>query len=128
MEREMESLHTHDVWDLVELPRDKKAVGSKWVYKLKMNSVGSVEQFKARLVAQVFPQKFTIDYDETFCPVVGFESVQTVMALALQNDMKLRQMGVATAFLNGELKEEVYIKQPEGLETKDQKHLVCRLK
>ena len=50
------------------------------------------------------------------------------MALALQNDLKLHQMGVATAFLNGELKEEVYIKQPEGLETKDQKHLVCRLK
>ena len=128
MEREMESLHTHDVWDLVELPRDKKAVGSKWVYKLKMNSVGSVEQFKARLVAQVFPQKFTIDCDETFCPVVGFESVQTVMALALQNNLKLHQMGVATAFLNGELKEEVYIRQPEGFETKDQEHLVCRLK
>ena len=127
MEREMESLHTHDVWDLVELPRDQKAVGSKWVYKLKMNSVGSVEQFKVRLGAQVLPQKFTIDYDETFCPV-GFESVRTVMALALQNDLKLHQMGVATAFLSGKLEEEVYIKQPEGFETKNQEHLVCRLK
>ena len=75
----MESLHTHDVWDLVELPRDQKAVGSKWVYKLKMNSVGSVEQFKARLVAQVFPQKFTIQ----FCPKVMQAIIDEYRALFL---------------------------------------------
>ena len=70
----MESLRTHDVWDMVELPRDRKAVGSKWVYKLKMNADGLVERYKARLVPQGFTQKFGIDYAETFCPVVRFES------------------------------------------------------
>ena len=128
MEREMESLRTHDVWDLVELPRDRKAVGSKWVYKLKMNADGSDERYKARLVAQGFTQKFGIDCDETFCPVVRFESVRTVIALAVQNGLKLYQTDFATAFLNGELKEEVYMKQPEGFETKGQEHLVCKLK
>ena len=128
MEKEMESLHTHDVWDLVELPKDRKAVGSKWVYKVKKNADGSVGRYKARLVAQGFTQKFGIDYDETFCPVVRFESVRTVIALAVQYGLKLHQMDVATAFLNGDLKEEVYMKQPEGFETEGQEHLVCRLK
>ena len=75
MDRELESLGINDVWDLVELPEDRKAVGSKWVFKLKMNADGSVERYKARLVAQGFTQKFGVDYDETFCPVVCFESV-----------------------------------------------------
>ena len=77
-----------------------------------MNADGSVERYKARLVAQGFTQKFGIDYDKTFCPVVRFESVQIVITLAVQNGLKLHQMDVATAFLNGELKEEVYMKQP----------------
>ena len=87
-----------------------------------------MERYKARLVAQGFTQKFGIDYDDTFCPVVRFESVRTVIALAVQNGVKLHQMDVATAFLNGELKEEMYMKQPEGFETVGQVHLVCRLK
>ena len=90
-----------------------------------MNSNGSVEQYKARLVAQGFTQKFGIDYDETFCPVVRFESVRTVIALAVQNGLKLHHMDAATAFLNYERIEEVYMKQPEGFETKGQEHLVC---
>ena len=93
-----------------------------------MNSNGSVEQYKARLVAQGFTQKFGIDYDETFCPVVRFESVRTVIALAVQNGLKLHHMDAATAFLNYERIEEVYMKQPEGFETKGQEHLVCRTK
>ena len=116
MDRELESLGINDVWDLVELPKDRKAVGSKWVFKLKRNADGSVERYKARLVAQGFTQKF------------GVESVRTVIALAVQNGLKLHQMDVATAFLNGELKEEVYMKQPEGFVTKGQEHLVCRLR
>ena len=66
VEREMESLCTHDVWDMVEVPRDRKAVGSKWVYKLKVNADGLVEWYKARLVPQGFTQKFGIDYAENF--------------------------------------------------------------
>jgi len=111
IEKEMESLCVNDVWDLVELhvPKDRKAVGSNWVFKLKVDSEGSVERHKAQLVAQGFSQKFGIDYDETFCQVVRFESVRTAISLAVQNRLKLHQMDLMTAFLNGELKEEVYM-------------------
>ena len=128
MDKEMDSLHLNDVWDLVKLPKDRKAVGSKWVFKLKVGPDGLVERHKARLVAQGFSQKQGLDYDETFSPVVRFESLRTVIALAVQNSMKMHQMDVTTAFLNGELQEEVYMKQPEGFVSEGQEDLVCKLK
>ena len=128
MDKEMDSLHMNDVWDLVKLPKDRKAVGSKWVFKLKVGPDGLVERHKARLVAQGFSQKQGLDYDETFSPVVRFESLRTVIALAVQNSMKMHQMDVTTAFLNGELQEEVYMKQPEGFVSDGQEDLVCKLK
>ena len=70
MATEIESLRANDVWDLVELPKDRKTVGSKWVFKLKVAADGSIDRYKARLVAQGFSQKFGVDYDEIFCPVV----------------------------------------------------------
>ena len=105
----MESLKANDVWDLVELPSDRAVIGSKWVFKLKTDADGNVEQHKARLVAQGFSQKFELDYDETFCPVVRFESFRALIALAAQNGLMLHQMDVTTAFLNGELEEVVYV-------------------
>ena len=128
MEKEIESLRKNDVWELADLPKGRKAVGSKWVLKIKTDAEGSVERFKARLVAQGFSQKPGIDYDETFSPVARFESVRTVIALAVQTDLKLHQIGVTTAFLNGDLKKEVYMKQPEGFVVKGQEHLVYKLK
>ena len=73
-----------------------------------------IERYKARLVAQGFSQKYGTDYNETFCPVVRLESVQTLIALAGQYGLNLHQVDVTTAFLNGELEEDVYMKQPEG--------------
>ena len=102
----------------MKLPKDRKAVGCKWVFKLKVGPDGSVERHKARLVIQGFSQKYGVDYNETFSPVVRFESLRTVIALAVQNGLKLHQMDVTTAFLNGELEEEVYMKQPEGFAAK----------
>ena len=128
METEIDSLHKNDVWDLVELPKDRKAVGSKWVFKVKVSADGSVERYKARLVAQGYSQKYGIDYDEIFCPVVRSESIRTVIALAAQNGLQLHQMDVTSAFLNGDLEEEVYMKQPEGFTVKGKEHLVCKLK
>ena len=128
MEKEIESLRKNDVWELVELPKDRKTVGSKWVFKLKTDADGSVEQHKPRLVAQGFSQKHGLDYDETFSPVIRFESLRAVIALAVQNGLKLHQMDVTTAFLNGELEEEVYMRQPEGFVAKGREHLVCKLK
>ena len=128
MEKEMKSLQENRVWDLVELPRSRKPVGSKWVFKVKSDEDGNVERYKARLVAQGFTQKFGADYDETFCPVVRLESIRTLIALSVQHGLQLHQVDVTTAFLNGKLEEEVFMKQPEGFVAKGQDHLVCQLK
>ena len=96
-EREMASLKANDVYNLVELLKDRKVVGSKWVYKRKVKADGSVERFKSRLVAQGFSQKAGQDYDETFSPVVRFESIHSIIAMAVQNEMMLHQMDVTSA-------------------------------
>ena len=124
----MRSLDENDVWELVELPEGKHAVGSKWVYNIKTCADGSIECYKAQLVAPGFSQRFNTDYDETFCPVVRLESFRTLVALSVQNGLKLHQVDVTTAFLNGELEEEVYMKQPPGFIAPGQKNLVCKLK
>ena len=128
MSSEMDSLYDNDVWNLVELPKGQKVVGSKWVFKLKRNEDGSVERCKARLVAQGYSQEKGHNYDETFSPVVRSESIRSVIALASKNELKMHQLDVTTAFLNGELEEEVYVKQPEGFVVESQEHLVCKLK
>ena len=100
------------------MPEGRKAIGSKWVFKVKYNGAGSVERHNARLDAQGFSQKYGVDYDETFSPVVRFESIRTVIALAVEKGLKLHQMDVNTAFLHGELEEEVYMRQPQGFVAK----------
>lgn len=128
MQAEMKSLESNHVWELVELPKDRKVIGSKWVYKVKMDGDGHVERYKARLVAQGFSQRRGDDYDETFSPVVRMESLRTVVGLAVRNGLSLHQLDVTTAFLNGKLEEVVYMRQPEGFVAEGNEHLVCRLK
>ena len=128
MEQETKSLQENDVWELVELPKGRKPVGSKWIFRVKTDADGQVEWYKAWLVAQGFSQKFGTDYDETFCPVVRLESVRTLIAMSVQLDLKLHQVDVSTAFLHDELEEEIYMRQPEGFITPGQEHLVCKLK
>ena len=127
MEKEMNSLFENDVYDLVELPPQHKAIGSKWVYKIKTGADGTIERYKARLVAKGYSQKYSMDYDETFCPVVRQESLRTLIAIAQQSEMKLHQVDVNTAFLNGMLEEEVYMQQPQGFIKQGEERLVCRL-
>ncbi len=122
METEMNSLQENDVWNLVKLPTGRKIVGSKWVFKKKTGADGTVERYKARLVAQGFTQK------QTFCPVVRQESLRMLIALSVQQDLKLQQVDVITAFLNGSLEEEVFMRQPEGFEVKGKEKLVCKVK
>ena len=128
MLNEMESMKFNDVWDLVELPKDRKPVGCRWVFKRKMNAYNCIERYKARLVAQGFSQRKGLDYDELFSPVIRFESVRTLIAISVQKGFKLHQLDVTTAFLNGHLEEEVYMRQPEGFVVKGKEHLVCKLK
>lgn len=128
MKTEIDSIHDNQVWELVELPEGRTPIGSRWVFKVKTNGDGSVERCKARLVAQGYSQKEGLDYDETFSPVVRPESVRSIIALASQLGLKLHRMDIATAFLNGGLQEEVFMKQPKGFAAKGQEHLVCRLK
>ena len=84
MDKELGSLSANEVWDLVELPEGRRIVGSKWVFRTKKDANGAVERYKARLVAQGCSQKYGQDYDETFSPVVRFESIRIVIALAVQ--------------------------------------------
>ena len=128
MKSEMKSLSDNNVWDLVQLPIGKKAVGSKWVYKVKRGADGSVERHKARLVAQGFSQRYGADYDETFSPVVRSESLRSLVAISVQCGFKLHHVDVSTAFLNGNLEEEVYMKQPKGFVKKGGEELVCKLR
>ena len=110
----MKSLSDNDVWDVVPQPSGKRAVGSKWVYKANRGANGSIERYKARLAAQGFTQLSGADYDETFSPVVRMESLCMLIALSIQLGFKLHHVDVTTAFLNRDLKQEVYMKQSKG--------------
>ena len=124
---EYESLLENETWDLVELPKGRKAVGSRWLFKVKHHGDGRLERYKCRLVAKGYSQLYGADYDETFAPVVRFSSIRTLLSFAVQNNLHVHQMDVVTAFLNGHLEEEIYMEQPEGYVKPGQEHLVCRL-
>ena len=128
MKDELDSMKSNEVWDLIELPKGVQAIGCKWVYKTKRDSLGNIERYKARLVAKGFTQKEGIDYTETFSPVSKKDSLRIILALVAHLDLELQQMDVKTTFLNGDLEEEVYMKQPEGFSSREGEHLVCKLK
>ena len=127
MEEEMESMRSNQVWKLVDLPKGRKAIGNKWVLKIKRNADGNIERYKARLVAKGYTQQEGIDYVETFSPVARFTSIRLILAIVANMDLELHQMDVKTAFLNGELEEEIYMEQPIGFTKERQEHKVCRL-
>ncbi len=108
------------------LPKGKKPISCKWVFKIKHGVDGEVKRYKARLVARVFTQTFGVDYNETFAPIAKFVSIRCILALAAIEDMEIHQMDVKTTFLNGDLEEEVYMEQPEGF-THEGEHFVCKL-
>ena len=126
MESEMQSLERNNVWELVPLPKERKLVDCRWVLGRKYNSEGKPHRYKARLVAKGFTQEYGLDYEETFAPVVHFNSLRLFLTLAVYFKMNVQQMDVVTAFLYGELEEEIFMEQPPGFEKKGD--LVCRLK
>jgi hypothetical protein len=129
MVEEMESLSKNKTWELTELPKGKKPIGCKWVFKRKEAvSEKEGERFKAQLVAKGYSQRRGIDYDEVFSPVVRHTSIRAVLALVVDQDLELEQLDVKTAFLHGNLEEEIFMVQPEGFKKPGTENLVCRLK
>uniref|UniRef100_A0A2N9IGQ9 CCHC-type domain-containing protein n=1 Tax=Fagus sylvatica TaxID=28930 RepID=A0A2N9IGQ9_FAGSY len=129
MVEENESLSKNKTWELTELPKGKKPIGCKWVFKKKEAvSEKEGERFKARLVAKGYSQRHGIDYDEVFSPVVRHTSIRAVLALVADQDLELEQLDVKTAFLHGNLEEEIFMEQPEGFKQPGTENLVCRLK
>lgn len=125
MKDEIVSLQKNDTWSLVPWT-DQRLVGCRWTYKIKYDAAGNVDRFKARLVARGFTQTHGIDFWDTFSPVIRMESVRMILAIAAEMGLKIRQFDVKTAFLNGELKEEIYMRQPQGFE--DASGQICLLK
>ncbi|GJT10472.1 retrovirus-related pol polyprotein from transposon TNT 1-94 [Tanacetum coccineum] len=114
MQEELNQFIANDVWELVPQPRNMTIIGTKWVFRNKLDENGIVSQNKARLVAQGYNQQEGIDYDETYAPVARLESIRILLAYACALDFKLFQMDVKSAFLNGFINEEVYVAQPPG--------------
>jgi hypothetical protein len=112
---ELENFERNQVWELVDPPPGCKPIGTKWVWKNKEEEKGEVARNKSRLVAQGFSQKEGIDYEETFAPVACLEAIRILLAFSVAKGFKLHQMDVNSAFLNGVLEEEVYVRQPPGL-------------
>ena len=112
MLEEDQSIIKNYVWDVALRPKGNPVVTSKWIYKIKDATNGSLEKYKARFVACGVSQKEGIDYEETFSPVVRYTSIRAIMELATKLGWKLHQMDVKTAFLNDVVEEEVYAEQP----------------
>ena len=124
---ELDALRENKTWKLMKLPHGRKALGCKFVFKVKRFATGKFERFKARLVVQGFMQIEGFDYHETYAPVVDFTTIRVALTIAALTNMHVHQLDVTTAFLNGELEEEVYMKQPKGHEEPGAEDLVCRL-
>ena len=127
MKEEMDSLHNNHTWELAPLPKGKKALHNKWVYRIKQEHDGS-KRYKARLVVKGFQQREGVDYTEIFSPVVKLTTVRLVLSIFAAQDLHLEQLDVKTAFLHGELEEDIYMVQPEGFLSRKKKDLVCKLK
>ncbi|GJW81891.1 retrovirus-related pol polyprotein from transposon TNT 1-94 [Tanacetum coccineum] len=127
MHDEMEALKQNCTWTLVPRPSASNIVGSKWVYRIKYHADGSVERFKARVVAQGFTQIPGLDYSHTFSPVVKASTVRIVLSLAVLHRWRLHQLDVKNAFLHGHLNETVYMEQPPGFIDPQFPNHVCKL-
>uniref|UniRef100_A0A2N9J3U8 CCHC-type domain-containing protein n=1 Tax=Fagus sylvatica TaxID=28930 RepID=A0A2N9J3U8_FAGSY len=128
MSIELTALMKHGTWDLVSPPSNCNPVGCKWVFRVKRKADGSVDRFKAWLVAKGYNQRPGLDYKETFSPVVKPATIRAIMTIAVMNGWELRQMDVNNAFLNGELIETVYMMQPSGFKDLSKPTHVCRLR
>ncbi|GKB25953.1 retrovirus-related pol polyprotein from transposon TNT 1-94, partial [Tanacetum coccineum] len=128
MQEELKQFIANDVWELVPQPKNRTIIGTKWVFRNKLDENGVVSRNKARLVAQGYNQQEGINYDETYALVTRLESIRILLAYACALDFKLFQMDVKSAFLNGFINEEVYKAQPLGFIDFEKSNHVYKLK
>ena len=124
---EIDSILQNHTWELVDLPPGSKPLGYKWIFKRKMKTNGTIDKYKARLVIKGYKQKEGLDYFDTYSPVTRITSIRMVLAIATLRNLEIHQMDVKTAFLNGDLDEEIYMEQPEGFVAPGQEKKVCKL-
>jgi len=126
IDEELDALNQNDTWELVPLPPDKRSISSKWVFKVKRYPDGRIQRHKARLVARGFAQIEGVDYSETYAPTTRYDTIRVLLSLSVSRGLKISQFDVKTAFLHGELEEEVYMDLPDGV--KESTNRVCKLK
>jgi len=126
---EYESLIRNDIWTLEEILKECNLVKCRWVYKLKLAIDGSISHYKARLVAKGFTQQHDVDYEETFSQVVKFDSIHTILSMVVVEDLNFIQFDICTTYLNGLLRELIYMQQPLRFEvgSKTTRRLICSL-
>jgi hypothetical protein len=127
MDKEIASLLENETWSVKTVLEGVKPVPVKWVYKTKRDANGNVERYKGRVVAKGFKQKHGIDYEEVFAPVSRHPTVRALLVVAAVRDLKIKQLDIKTAFLNGDLEEEIWCDQPEGY-SQGGPEKKCRLK
>jgi len=126
IKEELVAHEKNNTWTLVPLPENRNIIGCKWVFKIKENPTENNVRFKARLCAKGFSQKAGLDYTETFSPVVRYDSIRVLLAIAACENLEIGQFDIKTAFINGFLNEEIYMQLPEGVETNNE-NTVCKL-
>ena len=124
---EFDSILQNHTWELLDLPAGCKPLGCKWVFKKKLKTDGSVDKYKARLVVKGYKQQKGLDYFDTYSPVTRITSIRIMLAIAAMRNLEVHQMDVKTAFLNGDIDEEIYMEQPEGFVVPGQERKVCKL-
>jgi hypothetical protein len=127
MDEELASIRNNKTWEFASLPQGHRAIGLKWVFKVKKDPEGNVIKHKARLVAKGYAQRQGVDFDEVFAPVARMETVRLMLAIAAHCGWQVHHMDVRSAFLNGELAEEVYVHQPPGYASVGNEGKVLRL-
>jgi histone deacetylase 1/2 len=127
MQDEIKALERNHTWHLVPARKGINVIDSKWVFKIKRKADGSIDRYKGRLVAKGFKQRYGMDYEDTFSPVVKVATIRLVLSIAMSRGWCLRQLDVQNAFLHGVLEEEVYMRQPPGFEDLSKPYHVCKL-
>ena len=127
IQEEIEALHKNKTWKLVPLPHRRKAIGNKWVYKIKRDGNDQIEWYRARLVVKKYAKKESNNFNEIFSPVIRLTTIRMVLAMCATFDLHLEQLDVKTVFLHRELEEKIYMLQPEGFAENGRENLVCRL-